>query len=238
MKKLLIAEASDVFASALTDALQHRFHLQLCKSGKQAMELLQTFQPDILLINLMLPEEDGLSVLQRSPFRPKIILATTPYVCRYLIQAVTELGVDFTMIAPSAKTLVYRLEDLVRTYSDTPDPRDLTAMTCHHLRLLNFSEHLDGYRQLCIALPLFVEDPQQLLGKELYPKVAAQFGCRDIRSVEHSVRKAIRSAWKCRDTSVWRKYFRPGPDGQILCPSNKQFICRLAEIVRTGSGVL
>ena len=63
-------------------------------------------------------------------------------------------------------------------------------------------------------------------------------GSKDGRAVEHSVRNAICAAWEHRDMAIWRKYFRPGPKGKLTCPSNKEFICRLAEMLSTGSGVL
>lgn len=238
VKKLLIAESSSVFASALYKALEKDYRIQVCADGRRALELLADFRPDILIINLMLPDTDGLTVLQQTAFHPGIILAVTPYMCSYVGRSIVELGVDFTMIAPSVKALTFRLEDLIRTYSDTPDRRDLAAMTMHHLRLLNFSTHLDGYRQLCVALPLYAKDSQQLMTKELYPTVAKLCGSKDGRTVEHSIRNAICAAWEHRDMAIWRKYFRPGPSGKLSCPSNKEFICRLAEMLITGSGVL
>lgn len=238
MKKLLIAENSSVFTSALCKALDGKYQIQVSSDGPQTLTALETFQPDYLVINLMLPITDGLAVLQQTAFRPRVILATTPYLCSYVVRSVTELGVDFTMIAPSVKALIYRLEDLVRSCGDTPDPRDLTATTIYHLQFLHFSEHLDGYQQLCIALPLFAQNPKQRMSKDLYPQVAKLCGCGDARSVEHSIRNAICDAWSRADPGAWRKYFHPGPKGKLSCPSNKSFICHLAQILLSDSGVL
>ena len=90
---------------------------------------------------------------------------------------------------------------------------------------------MDGYRQLALALPLFAANPQQLLTKELYPAVARLCSCKDGRSVEHSIRKAIHAAWLHRDNAIWRKYFLIGSGGAASCPTNKEFICRLAELL-------
>lgn len=237
MQKLLIADHSSVFASALEAALRDRFQIVTCTDGKAALALLHQYQPDILILNLMLPYMDGLTVLQETDFHPPVILATTMHMSAYVEQAVTALGIDYTMIVPSVEAVVLRLQDLLRLYASPPGCTDLHAKALHHLRLLNFPVHLDGYRQLCLALPMFAQNPQQLLTKELYPAVARKCGCKDGRSVEHSIRKAIQAAWAQKDNAIWRKYFALGPRGCIACPTNKEFICRLAEILNAVPGI-
>ena len=134
--------------------------------------------------------------------------------------------------------VVMRLQDLMQRYTTPADITDVPARTVHHLRLLGIPTHLDGYRQLCQALPMFARDPQQRITKELYPEVARICGCKDSRSVEHSIRKAIHAAWVHRDNSVWRKYFATGPKGTIPCPTNKAFLCRLAEFLNAPENLL
>ena len=232
MQKLLIADGSSIFSSVLVNALQDRFQITVCADGKTALELLHQQQPDILIINLMLPHTDGLTVLQKSPFHPKVILAITMHLSSYVEQSIAALGIDYTMVCPSVEAVVTRLDDLTRQSSLPAESIDLHALTKHHLHILNMPTHLDGYRQLCLALPMFTENPQQLLTKELYPEVAKQWGSKDGRSVEHSIRKAIQAAWHQRDNALWRKYFAVNHQGHIPCPTNKEFICRLAEILR------
>ena len=184
------------------------------------------------IINLMLPFKDGLTVLQQSSFHPHIIIAITPYINNYIQKSVTDLGVDYTMIMPSMESVAMRLRSLVQDYR-TQDPQ-MQAALLHHLHLLNIPSHRDGYRQLCIAIPLFADNPNQLITKELYPEVARQCNCKDGRLVEHSIRQAILDGWKHRDLSVWNKYFPPRIYKSQTCPSNKIFICTLAEILHNS----
>ena len=232
MQKLLIADGSSIFSSVLANALQDRFQITVCADGKTALELLQKEQPDALILNLMLPHTDGLTVLQKSAFHPRVILAITMHLSSYVEQSIAALGIDYTMVCPSVEAVVTRLDDLTRQSSLPAESIDLHALIKHHLHILNMPTHLDGYRQLCLALPMFTENPQQLLTKELYPEVAKQWGSKDGRSVEHSIRKAIQAAWHQRDNALWRKYFAVNHQGHIPCPTNKEFICRLAEILR------
>ena len=237
MRKLLIADSSEIFTGALTAALGNRFDIHVCGDGPSALDALQQEQPDILILNLLLPYKDGLTLLQESCYQPPIILAIAMHLSAYVEQSVAALGIDYTMISPSVSTVVLRLNDLIRQYSALPDTADLQSRTVHHLHQLNFPVHLDGYKQLCVALPLFAQNPQQLLTKELYPAVAKQFDHKDIRAVEHSIRKAIRAAWKYRDNATWRKYFSFNSQGYIFCPATKEFLCRMAEILRSEAGL-
>ena len=230
MKKLLIADSSAVFLCALEAELASQFQIRSCMDGESAQALLENFRPDVLIINLMLPYRDGLTVLQHTTFPPSVIIAITPYINQYVHTSLRELGIDYTMICPSVKALCLQLRNLLEalpTFSANA-PQELLPLL---LATLGFAPHWDGYRQLCSAIPQFAANPGQLLTKELYPQIAKVCKCGSGKCVEHSIRKAIRTAWEHGDRSVWRKYFTPGPRGQIPCPTNKEFICRLAELL-------
>ena len=64
--KLLIADGNEDFREALAEALQGQYHVRTCDSGRQALELLRTFRPDVLAMNLILPEIDGITLLEQS----------------------------------------------------------------------------------------------------------------------------------------------------------------------------
>lgn len=231
LRKLLIAHSSDIFMSALEDALKDQFQIITCTNGDTLLERLPQYQPDALVLNLMLPYKDGITVLQQTPYLPPVILAITNHLSTYAERAIAALGIDYTMIMPSVEAVAMRLQDLMQQHTHADSVMDIHAKTACLLHQLGFPSHLDGYRQLCIALPLFAGAPHQLVTKELYPAVAALCGSKDSRSVEHSIRKAIYFAWKQRDNATWRKYFTMDSRGNIACPTNKAFICRLAEML-------
>ena len=231
MKRLLIADSSEPFTTALVDAFSYEFETRVCEDGETALELILSFQPDLLIINLQLPYKDGLTVLQEAAYPPPIILATTSYLSPYIEQTAADLGVGYTMITPSVNALRVRLMDMLYHEKSTDGKPDLFAQTMTHLHILNFPTHLDGYRQLCAAIPLYHTDSNQRLTKELYPAIAKSCGSRDGRSVEHSIRKAIEAAWKVRNRVVWTKYFKPDTNGKMSCPTHQEFISRLSELL-------
>lgn len=233
MRRLMIADSSVVMVSALEAALGQQFEIVTCSDGEDAGRILEQFQPDILILNLMLPHKDGLMVLQETKYRPKIILALTPYLSPYVQSSVQRLGIDFTMLSPSINALCTRLQDLIAGYRQPPKGKDPQEVTAHHLHVLGFTTRRSGYRQLCAAIPLYARDPDQLITKELYPEIAKLCDAKSGQRVEHAIRGAIKDAWHRMDRVVWYKYFPPGPDGEIPCPTNREFISRLAALLDT-----
>lgn len=223
MLKLLVADMSTEFTDAVEKALQGEFELKICHDGETALELLHLFQPDVLVIHLLLPFKDGLTVLQESNHRPRVILALTHYLPPYAEKRAVELGIQYILFMPTIDTLRVRLMDMIAE----SQPREETRVAVH-LHLLGVRTNLDGYRQLCVGIPLYVKNPGMLLSKELYPAIGAEFSLPDSRTVEHSIRKAITDAWTRRDAAVWEKYF---PDAGAA-PTNKAFISKLAELSR------
>ncbi len=123
---------------------------------------------------------------------------------------------EFYVLMPCSAELLSKF--LTGTKDSEEDP------VLRLLSELSVPAHKTGYRQLMTAIPLFAKDPRQSLSKEIYPAVAAAIGCGDWKAVEHSIRRAILSAWQYRDPTIWSKYFSDGKKP----PSNKLFISVLA----------
>ena len=96
------------------------------------------------------------------------------------------------------------------------------------LRELNIPMHLSGYRCLCVAISVFMQDISQSMCNELYPTVAKELGYMDWRAVEFAIRRTIIAAWRHCDPKIWEKYF----PGITKAPTNKQFIATLAQRIK------
>lgn len=229
---LLIADCSDEFRNSLQSALQGKYRVHTCRSGREALELLKTATPDILIMDLMLPELDGISLLQAlntSRIRP-IVLATTRLVNDYVVGTTTKLGVDYLMVKPcSIQAIVNRVQDLSkqkpRPVLSAPDSKTHIS---NLLVSLGISTKLRGYAYLREAVMLMVQNPMQSITKELYPGVARHFGCTPSQ-VERSIRNAIQQSWEKRSNDVWSTVFQSDDSGTIPRPSNATFISRLAD---------
>ena len=104
----------------------------------------------------------------------------------------------------------------------------VTEQVLFDLRELNIPMHLSGYRCLCVAISVFMQDISQSMCNELYPTVAKELGYMDWRAVEFAIRRTILSAWENRDPEKWEAYF----PGITKAPTNKQFIATLAQRIK------
>lgn len=227
MQKLLIADPSEAYTDALKEVFSYEFELQICHDGETALELLQSFAPDAIVINLHLPYKDGITVLMQSAHKPKVILALTSVADPYVQQCACRAGVQYLMTMPTVESLRFRLMTMINDAQS--DACDLQGQTVVHLHSMGFRTNLNGYHQLCVGIPIYAKDPRMSMSKELYPAVAAHFHYPDSRTVEHSIRNAIKDAWKRKNPTVWLKYFSPAILASARCPSNKHFFSAVAE---------
>lgn len=236
--KLLIADGNEEFRLALTDALQGAYHVRSCTDGKEALSLLHSYSPDVFVLDLMLPELDGISLLQTAAMSGicPMVLATSRFINDYVLEATTKLGVGYLMRRPcDIRATVARIADLSEKLQPPlmtqPDPRTYVS---NLLLSLGIPTKRDGYRYLREAIPLMAKNPMQSITKELYPAVAVLCRCEG-GNVERSIRSAITAAWEHRDDRIWQLYFRPGADGVIPRPTNSAFISRLADSLLLNS---
>ena len=237
MPKLLIADYNDDFRQILFDDLCKDYHIKTCRDGVQALELLHSFQPDLLILDLMLPGLDGISLLHRAQEAgiAPAVLVFCAYPGEYILSALHRLGVSYSMTKPcDLQAVADRLRDFVAEMQPEPLPQaSLNTVISRHLLTLNFSARLDGFLFLQTGVPLYMKDPSQSMTKELYVAIGDLFD-KDARQVERSIRSAIDKAWQNRDDGLWQQYFC-AVNGMVPRPSNSEFIAQIANFL-AGQG--
>ena len=227
MRKLLIADCSEEYRLALSAALSDLYQVLCCRSGTEALALLQKERPEILVLDLMLPELDGLTLLERITAKGicPVVLAATPIYSDYVFSCAQRLGIEYLVRKPySIEAIVARIQDLSqRLKAQDPKIEPVTFVTGLLLDL-NISTKHNGFSYLREAVLLMAQDPSQSVTKVLYPEVARLCECHK-ENVERSIRTALDKAWEKRTPEIWQKYF---PHAQQR-PSNAVFISRLAE---------
>ena len=227
MDKLLIAERDVPLRDGLVDLLRRQYDITLCSDGKTALELLETLRPKVAILDLALPELEGIYVLeQAAEFLPPIVLCITDFCNDYVVQTIQDLGVDYIFRKPcQPRAIVTRLEHL-SSHVPGPGHPDLQTRTGEFLLSLHFSPKTDGFQYLKVSIPLFHQDTTQLLCKEIYGAIVSIYGLTGWKAVERSIRSAIHQAWQT-DPKTWGPYF----PGLNEAPTNKAFICRIAQIL-------
>ena len=231
--KILIADSVEEFCFALSDILGKKHQVHAAFDGPEALHLLQDFRPDVLVLDMMLPGLDGITLLQRAhaqDIRPAI-LAITRYSSDYVINACSQLSVDYIMMKPcDLDAAIARINDLTRCSDGPAAPLpDARTLISNILLQLGVATKLRGYAYLREAILQMRKDPSQSITKEIYPVAAAVSPGATSIQVERSIRTAILSAWRKRDDGVWQLYFPADDSGKVPHPTNAAFITRLAD---------
>lgn len=227
MRKLLIAEADEALSGALADLLRRTFDITICADGGTATELIRTLRPDALILDLILPVMDGFYILEQTrDCPPPVIMAICDFCNDYISQTARDLGVQYIVRKPCLpRVLVSHLERLMR-HVPFDHPTDGQSIAADLLLNFQFNPKNDGFRFLKVGIPLYAQDPQQRVCKELYVSIARICGAGSWNQVERSVRSAIEAAWQ-HHAPAWAEYF-PGAE---VPPTGKTFISRLAQIL-------
>ena len=95
----------------------HGFTLEVCSSGNEALQKAEAFNPDLILLDVMMPNMDGPDTLER--LRECPVLATTPVVFITAkvqpreVQAYLDLGVVGVIAKPfDPMTLTDQLREI------------------------------------------------------------------------------------------------------------------------------
>ena len=235
MQKLLIADSSESFTSALSQQLQHCFHVVSCNDGREALSMLLLNEIDILILDLTISGIDGISILKAafsSGIRPTVV-ATVSITGYYINSSLEQLGVVYVMRKPchvnaTARRIIEISQYPKGAVNCEPDNRERAEGM---LQVLGFKPQLHQYPFLLEALLLYKEDPKQSITKVLYPKVAKKLGGNWTR-VEKSIRDLIKFVWTTRDEQIWKAFFPENAyNDNLRAPSNKQFLHHLSDML-------
>lgn len=222
--KLLIADGSGEYGAVLSQLLQNQYQIFLCHDGIQAMNLLKQLQPDILVLDLILPELDGISLLRNTVFpenRPRILVLSS-FVNAYITDTLEQLAVEYLIRTPcSLPALCDQIRSLSRYTPCSASP--VSTIISHRLIDLGFCTSHIGYFLLQEAIAILYESPGTAVTKHIYPDLAKKHRIKPTQ-VERDMRTAIEHAWDSPGHDRWLTLF----SGKKR-PSNGVFISRIAE---------
>lgn len=213
--------------------------------GAQALDLVFRAQPDVLILDVIMPHLDGIGVLERLgglglDRRPKVVMLTA-FGHEHITQRAVELGADYYILKPfGLEVLADRVRQLCATEYRSPAKgpvrvvaRRLDQEVTSIIRDVGVPAHIKGYLYLREAI-LMVVERIDLLGavtKELYPNVAIKYRTTPSR-VERAIRHAIEVAWEKTDAPALTKTLGLPTGGRRSRPTNSEFIAAIADRVR------
>ena len=239
---VFIADSNEDFCASLTAALQQAGGYKVigtAADGEQAIAQICKWKPDMLVLDLMLSKQDGLSVLKavKELDKQPAVLATSCFVTDYVSNAAAALGVRYLMLKPCDLTaLVMRMNEIrggesLRVVSGRRmDPTNIEAMVTGIIHEIGVPAHIKGYQYLREAIMIAVNDMDVInaLTKVLYPMVAKKFDTTPSR-VERAIRHAIEVAWDRGDLDTLQRFFGYTVNSTKGKPTNSEFIALIAD---------
>lgn len=121
MKKILVIEDDPVMAHVCQRLLtKHEFAVEVANDGAKGLERLNIFQPDLVLLDLMMPKTNGVEVLIRlraqDAFRTLPVIVLTNACVPTLIEQASKAGA--THILDKSKFNPVALSELLRGLLD------------------------------------------------------------------------------------------------------------------------
>ena len=134
-QKILIVDDDSNIAELISLYLTKEFYeVQIVEDGEQALQVFHTFQPNLILLDLMLPGIDGYQVCREIRARsntPIIMLSAKGEIFDKVLGL--ELGADDYMIKPfDSKELVARVKAVLRRFQPARD-RKSTRLNSSHI---------------------------------------------------------------------------------------------------------
>lgn len=229
-------------------------------NGNDALELIKKEEPDVVVLDIIMPHLDGLGVMEKLGTvskRPRVIILTS-FGQENMTQRAVQLGADYYILKPfDLETLGKRIRQLVGTTEITPSMSSISKSVIQTDSLSNVEKsgnkgakivevevtkmiqqmgvpaHVKGYQYLRDAIVSVINDVS-LLGavtKELYPMIAKKYNTTPSR-VERAIRHAIELAWDRGNIEFMNKFFGYTINVDRGKPTNSEFIAMVADKLR------
>ena len=228
-------------------------------NGEDAYNMIVETNPDIVLMDVIMPRLDGISVMERvknnrqMKGNPSFIMVTAAS-----SQDVTEdafrLGANYYIMKPFSRDVVL---DKIRRVSrgrvraaaagDHGDARrvqpyldkaaymeqNLETDVTQMLHEIGIPAHIKGYQYLRDAIIMSVQDAEMLssVTKIRYPTIAKRHQTTASR-VERAIRHAIEVAWSRGKMDTLNELFGYTVNGGKGKPTNSEFVALIADKIR------
>ena len=101
-RKVLFVEDETALQYSYERFFKGKYSMAYAPTGAEAMRQLETFEPDVLVLDMRLPDTDGIALLQRiRAQRPTLpVVVTTAYVSMEPLMNVLDLGHSRYLVKP------------------------------------------------------------------------------------------------------------------------------------------
>ncbi|MCT2537506.1 sporulation transcription factor Spo0A [Aquibacillus koreensis] len=219
-------------------------------NGKECLELLEEIEPDVLVLDIIMPHIDGLAVLgkvkQQERAKNINVIMLTAYGQEEVTKKAVDLGASYFILKPFD---LENLGDQVRQvhgvksavdskmfkqkFNRDNNKKDLEANITHIIHEIGVPAHIKGYMYLREAITMVYKDIELLgsITKVLYPDIAKKYNTTASR-VERAIRHAIEVAWSRGNMDSISSLFGYTVSISKAKPTNSEFIAMVADRLR------
>ena len=250
--KILVAQMDDILIKELKsngkkrieEALGQEAEIVFVKDGQELIDVNESFQPDLILMDIVLPKLDGIGVLEQwsknKEFGQKIIVLSG-VTTKSMIESVFHLGVVHYLMKPVEFDIIWdRMIQIIERNQKMKEEEDsnlkhyqLEQKVTDMILEIGIPAHIKGYQYIREGIMMAVNDENMLnyITKLLYPTIAKKYKTTS-SSVERAIRHAIDVAFHRGKMEMLENMF----GYSIQCgkgkPTNSEFIALLADRIR------
>lgn len=202
--RVMLANNSEDFSVTLAATLKQSDRYAVvgyANDGVRAADLLREVKPEILVVDMMLPQADGISVIRAANAMEKkpMLLVLADFMTEFVSGLLVSLGVQYVLLKPcTSRAVLERLDEMRNAVQQQRKPygrsrdADVEAMVTSMIHEIGVPAHIKGYQYLREAIIIAVKDMEVInaITKVLYPQVAKTFATTPSR-VERAIRHAI-----------------------------------------------
>lgn len=257
MKEINVAIADDNerILELLGEMIEADSELKLvgkANNGEDACTMIKNQEPDVVLLDLIMPKMDGLSVMdyvnqeKNLKKRPSFIVISAVGQERITEDAFKK-GATYYILKPFHNDMVIeRIKNVNQKYqresfqnalelqpSGIMDERNLENRVTDMIHEIGIPAHIKGYHYLRDAIIMAVTDMEVLnaITKILYPTIAKMHKTTSSR-VERAIRHAIEVAWSRGKLDTLDHLFGYTVSTGKGKPTNSEFIALIADTIR------
>lgn len=253
--KVLIIKHDVRTAGEIKSILETGNDIEVCdclNDGEHAVSAIRRYNPDIIMLDLLLPNKDGIAVMdevnQLGNRGHKFIVTGNTSQIRFveavckgkmhniLINIIDDNIGNIDLCGEVIKTGKSKAKD-VNVYKKEEDnvaeQNRLEMMVTEIIHEIGVPAHIKGYQYLRSSIIMAVNDMDILnsITKQLYPTIAKQHETTPSR-VERAIRHAIEVAWGRGKTDTIDELFGYTMSSGKIKPTNSEFIALIADKIR------
>lgn len=221
-------------------------------NGRECLEIIEEKEPDVLVLDIIMPHIDGIAVLRKMKelqikSLPKVIMLTA-FGQEEVTKKAVDLGASYFMLKPfdleqlkdqilqlnEHPTIVKNSQVISSIPTRQPSKQiDLDASITNIIHEIGVPAHIKGYMYLRTAISMVYKDIELLgsITKVLYPDIAKKFNTTASR-VERAIRHAIEVAWNRGNVDSISNLFGYTVNMSKAKPTNSEFIAMVADRLR------